>query len=158
MNNKCCVCNNDILNSRVRNVCDDCLNKSIIRYKEIMSKFYDYLNPKSEFYAQTHSGLGIFFNALFEDSSEGLVKENKLKEFNNRINNMDFWYKMINSSDKFILDKDFILGTWNKKFDTFSFVKEFIDDINFENLIDEWNKFITATEPLPMGEKYCWMW
>lgn len=60
MNNKCCVCNNDILNSRVRNVCDDCLNKSIIRYKEIMSKFYDYLNPKSEFYAQTHSGLGIF--------------------------------------------------------------------------------------------------
>lgn len=68
---------------------------------------------------------------------------------------MDFWYKMINSSDKFILDKDFILGTWNKKFDTFSFVKEFIDDINFENLIDEWNKFITATEPLPMGVKYC---
>lgn len=154
MGSRCVICNVSIFNSKKANVCDVCLDKTIERYKKIIRKFYYFLDPKSKFYAETHNSLGRLFGALFGDSAKREEKEAKLQEFYNRINNKEYWYRKTSSSNKIILDEDFILGVGNKKFDTFPFIKEFIDDIKFENLLKEWNEFLTVTEPLPMGVKY----
>lgn len=130
--NTCVICKSHEPNLQKINgklVCSDCLEKIILRYKDIMLKFYEYLKSRNS-----------------------LEKNQWLNDFYDRINNNDFWDEKFQSSSNVIVDYGFIFGLAGSNFDTFAFIKEFID-INYITT-NEWNDFLDSYKDSVMGVRY----